>query len=71
MLPSTKLRNNRSGVEMLTIETIDGEEHCFESSNAKDIKQLVEFFIDGLRKRSKYLLAVEDHFSSEGKMFIV
>ncbi|VDK73284.1 unnamed protein product [Litomosoides sigmodontis] len=62
----SSVTNNRSGVEMLTIEMIGGEKHCFESSSAKDIKQLVEFFLDGLKNRSRYLLAVEDHFSTEG-----
>uniref|UniRef100_A0A0R3RZD1 SSD domain-containing protein n=1 Tax=Elaeophora elaphi TaxID=1147741 RepID=A0A0R3RZD1_9BILA len=58
--------NNKNGVEMLTIEMVDSEEHCFESPNAKEIKQLIEYFLDGLRNRSKYLLALQDNFSGEG-----
>lgn len=59
-------RNNRNGIEMLTIEMVGGEEHCFESPNTKDIKQLVEFFLNELKNKSKYLLALQDYFSNEG-----
>ncbi|KAL3989236.1 Myosin head (motor domain) family protein [Acanthocheilonema viteae] len=58
--------NNRSGIEMFTIEVVGGEEHCFESPNTKDVKELVEFFLNELRNRSKYLLALQDCFSNEG-----
>uniref|UniRef100_A0AAF5RTL4 Uncharacterized protein n=3 Tax=Wuchereria bancrofti TaxID=6293 RepID=A0AAF5RTL4_WUCBA len=60
------MTNNRSGVEMLTIETVGGDEHCFQSPNTKDVKELVEFFLNGLKNKSKYLLALYDHFGNEG-----
>uniref|UniRef100_A0A1I7VNY1 Unconventional myosin-VIIa n=1 Tax=Loa loa TaxID=7209 RepID=A0A1I7VNY1_LOALO len=59
--------NDRDGIEMLTIEMIGGEEYCFESLSTKDIKQIVEFFLNGLKNRSRYLLALQDYFTGEGK----
>ncbi|VIO88002.1 Uncharacterized protein BM_BM5723 [Brugia malayi] len=59
------MTNNRS-IEMLMIETVSGDEHCFQSPNTNDIKQLVEFFLNGLKNKSKYLLALHDHFANEG-----
>lgn len=45
---------------------VSGEELCFELPNTKDIKQLIEFFLNELTSRSKYLLALQDNFSNEG-----
>uniref|UniRef100_A0A915PU59 Uncharacterized protein n=1 Tax=Setaria digitata TaxID=48799 RepID=A0A915PU59_9BILA len=57
--------SSKNGIGILTIEKLDGTEYCFESLNAKDINQLVEFFLNGLTKRSKYLLALQDYSSNE------
>ncbi|MCP9257783.1 Unconventional myosin heavy chain 6 [Dirofilaria immitis] len=59
------MESNRNGIEILAIEMVNGEELCFESPNTKDIKQLIEFFLNGLKNRSKYLLALQDYFSTE------
>lgn len=41
------------------ISTVGAEEYSFQSPNADDVVQLVNEFIDGLKKRSKYLLATK------------
>ena len=43
--------------------TIKGEEYTFTSANGEDIKDLVTAFLDGLRKRSKYAIAMMDYQS--------
>lgn len=53
---------------MLTIEMIGGEEHYFESPDANEIKQLVDFFLEELKNRSRYLLALQDCVNSEGNV---
>lgn len=53
---------------MLIIETVGSEEYCFESPNTKDVKELIEFFLDGLKSRSKYLVAVQDSIPTTGNI---
>ena len=43
--------------------TIKNEEYTFTSANGEDIKDLVTAFLDGLRKRSKYVIAMMDYQS--------
>ena len=43
--------------------TIKGEEYTFTSANGEDIKDLVTAFLDGLRKRSKFVFAMMDYQS--------
>jgi len=43
--------------------TIKGEKYTFTSANGEDIKDLVNDFLDGLRKRSKYVIAMMDYQS--------
>ena len=43
--------------------TIKGEEYTFTSANGEDIKDLVTAFLDGLRKRSKFVIAMMDYQS--------
>ena len=45
--------------------TIKGEEYTFTSANGEVIKDLVTAFLDGLRKRSKFVIAIMD-FQSPG-----
>ena len=40
---------------------IDGEEFCFTAPNAEDINDLVAIFLNGLRERAKYAIAIEDY----------
>ncbi|VDN08326.1 unnamed protein product [Thelazia callipaeda] len=63
--------NNANGVQALTIETIDGEEYYLQSAKAKDIQNIVEYFLDGLKKRSKYLMALQDYPSdNSGNIYL-
>lgn len=41
--------------------TIKGDEYTFSSSNAEDIRDLVVTFLEGLRKRSKFVVALQDN----------
>ncbi|RDD41603.1 Myosin-VIIa [Trichoplax sp. H2] len=41
--------------------TIKGDEYMFTSTNGEDIKNLVGGFLDGLRQRSKYVVAIMDY----------
>uniref|UniRef100_A0A8C5CVX1 Myosin VIIA n=1 Tax=Gadus morhua TaxID=8049 RepID=A0A8C5CVX1_GADMO len=46
--------------QSFTLATIKGDEYTFTSNNAEDIRDLVVEFLDGLRKRSKYVVALLD-----------
>lgn len=41
--------------------TIKGDEYTFTSNNAEDIRDLVVIFLEGLRKRSKYVVTLQDN----------
>uniref|UniRef100_A0A669DIY7 Myosin VIIAb n=1 Tax=Oreochromis niloticus TaxID=8128 RepID=A0A669DIY7_ORENI len=43
-----------------TLATIKGDEYTFTSNNAEDIRDLVVTFLEGLRKRSKYVVGLLD-----------
>ncbi|KAG1715049.1 Myosin-VIIa [Nymphon striatum] len=45
----------------ITISTVRGEEFTFQSTNSEDIKDLVMYFLDGLKKRSRYFIAIQDY----------
>ncbi|XP_073938581.1 unconventional myosin-VIIa isoform X2 [Castor canadensis] len=50
-----------------TLATIKGDEYTFTSSNAEDIRDLVVTFLEGLRKRSKYTVALQDNPNPAGE----
>lgn len=50
-----------------TLTTVKGDEYVFTSANAEDIQELVQFFLDGLRRRSKFVVALMD-YQSPGEM---
>ncbi|EGW04278.1 Myosin-VIIa [Cricetulus griseus] len=50
-----------------TLATIKGDEYTFTSSNAEDIRDLVVTFLEGLRKRSKYVVALQDNPNPAGE----
>lgn len=48
-----------------------GEEFMFQSPNAEDIRDLVVYFLEGLKKRSKFVIALQDYKApGEGSSFL-
>ncbi|KAI6218245.1 hypothetical protein M3Y95_01169700 [Aphelenchoides besseyi] len=47
------------GADAVTISILNGDEFTFQSGHAADIRDLVVFFIDGLRRRSSFRLLSE------------
>ena len=48
------------------------EEFTFQSPNAEDIRDLVVYFLEGLKKRSKYVIALQDYKApGEGSLEII
>ncbi|KAG8522814.1 Unconventional myosin-VIIa, partial [Galemys pyrenaicus] len=50
-----------------TLATIKGDEYTFTSSNSEDIRDLVVTFLEGLRRRSKYVVALQDNPNPAGE----
>ena len=47
--------------------TVRSEEFTFQSPNAEDIRDLVVYFLEGLKKRSKFVIALQD-YKAPGKI---
>uniref|UniRef100_A0A0M3IWC5 SH2 domain-containing protein n=1 Tax=Ascaris lumbricoides TaxID=6252 RepID=A0A0M3IWC5_ASCLU len=58
---SSANRSTQNGTNSCTIQTIGQVEYTFQSPNAEDIRELVDYFLDGLKKRSTFLVALHDH----------
>eukprot|EP00057_Strongylocentrotus_purpuratus_P025453 XP_011679927.1 PREDICTED: myosin-VIIa [Strongylocentrotus purpuratus] len=59
----TQVSSSRTGKlhgQSFTLLTVKGEEFTFTSSNAEDIRDLIVYFLDGLKKRSRYVVALQD-----------
>uniref|UniRef100_A0A4W4HLJ8 Myosin VIIAa n=1 Tax=Electrophorus electricus TaxID=8005 RepID=A0A4W4HLJ8_ELEEL len=60
----------KSGGKLLgqsfTVATIKGDEYTFTSNNAEDIRDLIVTFLEGLRRRSKFVVALQDNPSPVG-----
>lgn len=54
-------RGGKLQSQSFTLATIKGEEYTFTSNNAEDIRDLVVTFLEGLRKRSKFVVALQDN----------
>lgn len=54
-------RGNKLQSQSFTLATIKGDEFTFTSNNAEDIRDLVVSFLEGLRKRSKFVVALQDN----------
>jgi len=52
--------NDKTPAQSFTLSTVKGLEYTFTSSNAEDIRELISFFLDGLKKRSKYVVVTQD-----------
>lgn len=59
--PCWSCRGAKLVAPSFTLATIKGDEYTFTSSNAEDIRDLVVTFLEGLRKRSKYVVALQDN----------
>ncbi|XP_014907477.1 unconventional myosin-VIIa-like isoform X4 [Poecilia latipinna] len=53
--------------QSFTLATIKGEEFTFTSNNAEDIRDLVVTFLEGLRQRSKFVVALQDSSNAAGE----
>lgn len=47
--------------QSFTLATIKGEEYTFTSPNSEDIKDLIVTFLEGLKKRSRFVIAIHDY----------
>lgn len=47
--------------QSFTLATIKGEEYTFTSPNSEDIKDLIVTFLEGLKKRSRFVIALHDY----------
>lgn len=47
--------------QSFTLATVKGDEYTFTSPNAEDIRDLVVTFLEGLKKRSKFVIALQDY----------
>lgn len=54
-------RGGKLQAQSFTLATIKGDEYTFTSNNAEDIRDLVVTFLEGLRKRSKFVVALQDN----------
>ncbi|XP_072551430.1 myosin VIIAa isoform X1 [Salminus brasiliensis] len=65
----TAVSSSRGGKlqgQSFTLATVKGDEYTFTSNNAEDIRDLVVTFLEGLRKRSKFVVALQDNPSPVG-----
>ncbi|XP_012269099.2 myosin-VIIa-like isoform X2 [Athalia rosae] len=59
------------GPQNLTLATIQREEFVFQSTEAEDLANLVNFLIDGLKEKSQYVIATQDYTgASESQSFL-
>ncbi|KAK9510245.1 hypothetical protein O3M35_005070 [Rhynocoris fuscipes] len=64
-------KTNKVFTQTFTLSTVRGEEFTFQSPNAEDIRDLVVYFLEGLKKRSSYVIALQDYKSAgEGSSFL-
>ncbi|XP_060079316.1 myosin-VIIa-like [Ylistrum balloti] len=70
----TAVSSSRTGKmhgQSFTLATVKGDEYTFTSPNAEDIRDLVVTFLEGLKKRSKYVIALQDYVSpGDGPSFL-
>ena len=55
--------------QFITFSTLRNEEFTFNCANSEDIKDVVQFFLEGLKKRSKYAVAT-DRYKPAGNLRI-
>ncbi|XP_047514461.1 myosin-VIIa isoform X1 [Pieris napi] len=64
-------KTNKVFTQTFSLATVRGEEFTFQSPNAEDIRDLVVYFLEGLKKRSKFVIALQDYKApGEGSSFL-
>eukprot|EP00049_Salpingoeca_infusionum_P025924 m.22679 g.22679 ORF g.22679 m.22679 type:complete len:2193 (-) comp8407_c0_seq1:205-6783(-) len=64
-------RSGKSQGQAFSITTVKGDEYTFTSTNGEDIRDLVLKFLEGLRRKSKYVVAMMDYSSpGDGTSFL-
>uniref|UniRef100_A0A8D0BRY8 Myosin VIIA n=1 Tax=Salvator merianae TaxID=96440 RepID=A0A8D0BRY8_SALMN len=66
----TAVSSSRGGKlqgQSFTLATIKSDEYTFTSNNAEDIRDLVVAFLEGLRKRSKFVVTLQDNPNPAGE----
>ena len=53
-------RSSKAFAQTFTLVTVREEEFTFQSPNAEDIRDLVVYFLEGLKKRSKFVITIQD-----------
>ena len=59
-------KSSRPFMQNFSFTTIRREEFVFQSPNSSDICELVNFFLEGLKKRSKFVIALQDYKGDGG-----
>ena len=54
-------RAGKSHSQNFTLSTIKGDDYTFTSSNSDDIRELVVSFLEGLKRKSRYVIALQDY----------
>ena len=54
-------RTAKAFAQTFTLSTVRAEEFTFQSPNSEDIRDLVQYFLDGLKKRSIFVVALHDY----------
>ncbi len=54
-------RAGKSQSQNFTLSTIKGDDYTFTSSNSDDIRELVVSFLEGLKRKSRYVIALQDY----------
>jgi myosin-7 len=63
-------RSGKTG-QSFSITTVKGDEYTFTSTNGEDIRDLVLGFLEGLRRKSKFVIAMMDYSSpDDGSNFL-
>lgn len=64
-------KTNKVFTQTFSLSTVRGEEFTFQSPNAEDIRDLVVYFLEGLKKRSKFVISLQDYKApGEGSSFL-
>ena len=61
---STTKAGKAQAAQNFTLSTIKGDDYTFTSSNADDIRELVVAFLEGLKRKSRYVIALQDYNNS-------